>query len=82
MRHVRSHIAVPGNELADWLAEMGRHGGAREEVGVVAAGRWLRQWMAGVARRAGRGAARPASDHTHAHAATIPNTLGDPVGVG
>ena len=24
LRHVRSHIAVPGNELADWLAEQGK----------------------------------------------------------
>ena len=23
LRHVRSHIQVPGNELADWLAERG-----------------------------------------------------------
>ena len=24
LHHVRSHVKWPGNELADWLAEMGR----------------------------------------------------------
>ena len=27
LRHVRSHIKVPGNEAADWLADTGRGGG-------------------------------------------------------
>ena len=29
LRHVRSHTRVPGNELADWLAEIGRTEGGR-----------------------------------------------------
>ena len=47
LRHVRSHIKVPGNELADWLAEQGRVCGARrarEEIARV--DRWMRHWLA------------------------------------
>ena len=43
IRHVRSHTKVPGNELADQLAETGRVGGnptARE------ASAWLTRWRA------------------------------------
>ena len=25
LRHVRAHVRVPGNELADWLADQGRY---------------------------------------------------------
>ena len=45
--NVRSHVNVPGNELADWLAEQGRVCGvrrARERTG--SANRWLRTWLA------------------------------------
>ena len=47
LRHVRSHIKVPGNELADWLAEQGRMSGerrVREETESV--DRWVRTWLA------------------------------------
>ena len=44
LRHVRSHIRVPGNELADWLAEVGRVTGRGTTA--VQAGCWLRRWMA------------------------------------
>ena len=47
LRHVRSHIKVPGNELADWLAEQGRMSGerrVREETASV--DRWVRNWLA------------------------------------
>ena len=40
--HVRSHVKVPGNELADWLADTGRRGGG---VGRAAAERWLAGWL-------------------------------------
>ena len=71
--HVRSHIDVPGNELADWLADHGRFGEctlSRED-----AQRWKAMaatWMAEWARGHGRGPDGP-------HGA---NTLGDRVGVG
>ena len=44
LRHVRSHTRVPGNELADWLAEIhvGRTEGGRP-VSAVRAGCWLRR---------------------------------------
>ena len=41
--HVRSHVKVPGNELADWLADLGRHGCG---VGREEAERWLARWLA------------------------------------
>ena len=44
LRHVRSHTRVPGNELADWLAEIGRTEGGRP-VSAVRAGCWLRRWL-------------------------------------
>ena len=30
MRHVRSHTLVPGNEVADWLADAGVAGGTTQ----------------------------------------------------
>jgi ribonuclease HI len=47
--HVRSHICVPGNELADILAEHGRHGGGMDTS-------WARRWMTQWFRRVGVGA--------------------------
>ena len=45
LRHVRSHTSrVPGNELADWLADVGRKEGG--PVSAVRAGCWLRRWLA------------------------------------
>ena len=43
LRHVRSHVLVPGNELADWLADAGRCG-SRESA--ASAHRWLQRWRA------------------------------------
>ena len=40
--HVRSHVGIPGNELADWLAECGADGG---RVGRGSAEWWLGEWM-------------------------------------
>ena len=40
--HVRSHIKVPGNEAADWLADTGRGGG---NTGPAATARWLGNWL-------------------------------------
>ena len=42
LRHVRSHVGVPGNELADWLAERGRHG---EATSSDEAETWLSGWV-------------------------------------
>ena len=43
LRHVRSHVRVPGNELADYLAEAGRSPGS--DVTLESATDWLRQWL-------------------------------------
>ena len=54
LRHVRSHIKVPGNELADWLAEM-RPGGKSEAERMrpgeadrllKSSTQWLQKWFA------------------------------------
>ena len=45
LRHVRSHTKVPGNELADWLADRGRFMGDDDETPTVVAGGWLRRWI-------------------------------------
>ena len=42
LRHVWSHIKVPGNELADWLADNGR---IFDTKGVTEATQWMRVWM-------------------------------------
>ena len=42
IKHVRSHVGIPGNELADWLAECGADGG---RVGRGSAEWWLGAWM-------------------------------------
>ena len=42
LRHVRSHVKVPGNELADWLADLGRH---FESVSRERAEEWLKAWL-------------------------------------
>ena len=42
LRHIRSHIRVPGNELADWLADLGRGGGG---VTLAEAERWMADWL-------------------------------------
>ena len=41
IRHVRSHIKVPGNELADHVADMARGGG----IALQAARAWLAAWV-------------------------------------
>ena len=41
IRHVRSHIKVPGNELADHVADMARGGG----ITLQAARAWLVAWV-------------------------------------
>ena len=52
---MRSHIRVPGNELADWLADLGRGGGG---VTLAEAERWMADWLRrGEAERSGQGPA-------------------------
>ena len=79
--HVRSHINVPRNELADWLADHGRFGEctlSRED-----AQRWkamAASWIAEWAREHGRGCEGSGGAHSSGpHGA---HTLGDRVGVG
>ena len=43
LRHVRSHIRVPGNELADWLADQGRSAFAQADMTDEADG-WIKGW--------------------------------------
>ena len=62
LQHVRSHIKVPGNELADWLADNGR---ISDRKGVTEATRWMRVWMtrqhvSAMGRHAGSRGAGPA----------------------
>ena len=42
LRHVRSHVKVPGNEIADWLAGCGAEGMRRT---IEDANEWLRRWL-------------------------------------
>jgi len=98
MRHVRSHIRVPGNEIADWIA------GTRTEVGRQGAASWASGWIRAVRTHqhpdAGwRNGGQPrAETETPAEAEIAlshlgrggpggerghgPNILGDPTGVG
>jgi ribonuclease HI len=43
LTHVRSHTNIPGNEVADWLAERGRR---PEATTVLQAECWLNTWLA------------------------------------
>lgn len=43
LRHVRSHVRVPGNELADYLAGAGCNPG--NDVTLESATDWLRRWL-------------------------------------
>ena len=43
LRHVRSHIQVPGNELADWLAERGAL--SQDPTPLDHATSWMRSWL-------------------------------------
>ena len=45
LRHVRSHVENPGNELADWLADRGISGGGAGETILRAAAQWVTRWM-------------------------------------
>ena len=57
--HVRSHTGVPGNEIADWLADCGAKGGsrasgdARSSVSLQRAERWIREWLQQQQKRPG-----------------------------
>ena len=66
LRHVRSHIRVPGNELADWLADQGRSAFAQADMTDEADG-WMTTWIrqhAATTRQpgAGGGTERPPGD--------------------
>ena len=78
LEHVRSHIAIPGNETADWLAEMGASGwwGSATDITVQARG-WLREWSRTQRELCGGDAA-----DDEPQGVVNANTLGDRVGVG
>ena len=92
LRHVRSHIKVPGNELADWLAEM-RPGGESEADRteledtsqlLAHSTQWLQKWFASPAQQRG---AVPRSGRAGGANGTAaidrgPGSLGDATGVG
>ena len=79
LAHVRSHTKVPGNEIADWLAERGSDGALRSATWAAAdwADRWMRgrEFTSAAGERGGAGARAGAS-----HPA--PGGLGDPRGEG
>ena len=48
--HVRSHTKIPGNELADWLADQGANKSPtgdieRSTVSLWSAMTWMREWL-------------------------------------
>ena len=54
VRHVRSHTKVPGNEGADWLANLGMTGTRSDSARDLAQG-WLQKWLQGKFPDARRG---------------------------
>ena len=44
LKHVRSHTGLPGNDLADWLADMAAD--RQKEVDIASAEQWLTNWIA------------------------------------
>ena len=92
LRHVRSHIKVPGNELADWLAEM-RPGGASEtertrpgetDQLLKSSTQWLQKWFAKPAQQRGAVPRSGRAGDANGTAAVNrgPGSLGDATGVG
>ena len=45
MRHVRSHVRIPGNELADRLAEARGQGDWKKGQTVTTAVKWMETWI-------------------------------------
>ena len=47
--HVRSHVEIPGNEIADWLADCGSRGRPQEQgksvVSLARTQQWIEQWI-------------------------------------
>ena len=41
--HVRSHTGVPGNEIADWMADQGQH--SDDSISIPDASRWAVRWL-------------------------------------
>lgn len=76
LKHVRSHTVLPGNDLADWLADQGTGNSGDTDIDTAKAEAWLAGWITGkISERAkwmeaGGGGSTP------------PNTLGDRTGVG
>ena len=56
LRHVRSHVKVPGNELADWLAGRGAKQGRTT---LAQAERWMARWLQEQRNPPGGRSARP-----------------------
>ena len=92
LRHVRSHVKVPGNELADWLAEM-RPGGKSEtertglndtDQLLKRSTQWLQKWFANPAQQCGTipQAGRASGADGVATTNRGPDSLGDATGEG
>ena len=92
LRHVRSHVKIPGNELADWLAELRyatkteaeRHSSGDRRL-LDNATRWLQTWLAAPAQYCGAiPHAGRAGDARRSVADTdrSPGSLGDATGEG
>ena len=92
LRHVRSHIKVPGNELADWLAEMrpgGKSEAERTRPGdadrlLQSSTQWLQKWFANPAQQCGTipQAGRAGGADGVATTNRGPGSLGDATGEG
>ena len=77
LHHVRSHVNVPGNELADWLAGCGTI--TTNSVTLRNATTWMRDWM----QRNGESPdMRDENAQTPGSRRPNINILGDPRGVG
>jgi len=74
IQHVRSHIKVPGNELADWLADRGAKGAATT---TGEATTWIQSWLRHQGMQRAENARAP--DHGGQHDL---DGLGDPHGEG
>ena len=76
MQHVRSHVKIPGNELADWLAEI------RTRTSTASATQWLRTWVRDVNTPPAQQSEAMDTSTAGNSGSYIPSTLGDPEGVG
>jgi len=76
LKHVRSHTKLPGNDVADWLADMGTGLSGPTTIDIPTTERWLSARLTDQEKHGtGRGGGGGGGVHS-------PNTLGDPTGIG